>query len=260
MLDLSLEGRVAVITGGSKGIGKGIALRFAEHGADVALAARGEEDLNLVAKEIEALGRRAIAVPTDVQDQEQVQALIQRTVDELGGIDILVNNAGAAPFFSTIESLKASGFEKYFRTNFNSAFYATQAAAPHLQAKGKAACVINVASVAGFMATPGLSYYGTAKAALVSLTRTTAMEWASSGVRVNAIAPGWVESEMNSVARQDPAFTKGVVAQIPMGRWGTVEEIANIALFLASDAASFMTGSVVVADGGQTLLSLHGGH
>jgi NAD(P)-dependent dehydrogenase (short-subunit alcohol dehydrogenase family) len=260
MLDLSLEGKVAIITGGSKGIGKAVALRFAEHGADVALAARGEEDLNLVAKEVEGLGRRALAVPTDVQDQEQVQNLIDRTVAELGGIDVLVNNAGAAPFFSTIESLKPSGFEKYFRTNFHSAFFATQAAAPHLQAKGSRASVINVASVAGFIADPGLSYYGAAKAAMVSLTRTAALEWAGHGVRVNAIAPGWVESEMNAVARQDPAFTQNVISMIPLGRWGTPEEIANVALFLASDAAAFMTGSVVVIDGGQTLLALHGGH
>ena len=260
MLDLSLDGRVAIVTGGSKGIGKAIALRFAEHGADVAIAARGEEDLNLVAKEIEGLGRRALPVVTDVQDQPQVQNLVDRTAAELGGIDVLVNNAGAAPFFSTIESLKPSGFEKYFRTNFHSAFFATQAAATHLQSKGSRASVINVASVAGFIADPGLSYYGAAKAAMVSLTRTAALEWASSGVRVNAIAPGWVESEMNAVARQDPAFVQNVTNMIPLGRWGTVEEVANAALFLASDAASFMTGSVVVIDGGQTLLALHGGH
>jgi 2-deoxy-D-gluconate 3-dehydrogenase len=259
MLDLSLESRVAVVTGGSKGIGKAVALALAEHGADVAVAARGEEDLNLVAKEIEALGRRALPVPTDVTDQEQVQALVDRTVGELGGLDILVNNAGAAPFFSTIASLKASGFEKYFRTNFHSAFFATQAAAPHLLEKQKGS-VINVASIAGFMATPGLSYYGAAKAALVSLTRTTAQEWASSGIRVNAIAPGWVESEMNAQARQDPGFVKGVVDRIPMGRWGMPDEVAGVAVFLASDASSFMTGSVIVMDGGESLLALHGGH
>ena len=258
MLELSLEGKVAIVTGGSKGIGKAVALRFAEHGADVALAARGEEDLNLVAKEIESLGRRALAVPTDMMQRDQVQNLVDRTAAELGTVDVLVNNAGAAPFFSTIESLKDSGLEKYFRINFHSAFYATQAVAPILQAKS-AGSVINMASVAGFIATPGLSYYGTAKAALVSLTRTTAQEWAPYNIRVNAIAPGWVESEMNSGARQDESFTKNILSMIPLGRWGVPDDVANVALFLACDASSFMTGSVVVVDGGQTLTGL-GGH
>jgi NAD(P)-dependent dehydrogenase (short-subunit alcohol dehydrogenase family) len=113
--------------------------------------------------------------------------------------------------------------------------------------------------VAGFIATPGLSYYGTAKAALVSLTRTAAQEWAPYNIRVNAIAPGWVESEMNSGARQDESFTKNILSMIPLGRWGVPDDVANVALFLACDASAFMTGSVVVVDGGQTLTGL-GGH
>ena len=259
MLELSLEGKVAIVTGGSKGIGKAVALRLAEHGADVALAARGEEDLKLVAKEIESLGRRALAVPTDMMQRDQVQNLVDRTVAELGTVDVLVNNAGAAPFFSTIETLKLdSGLEKYFRINFHSAFYALQSVAPILQAKN-AGSVINMASVAGFIATPGLSYYGTAKAALISLTRTAAQEWAPYNIRVNAIAPGWVESEMNSGARQDESFTKNILSMIPLGRWGVPDDVANLALFLACDASSFMTGSIVVVDGGQTLTGL-GGH
>jgi NAD(P)-dependent dehydrogenase (short-subunit alcohol dehydrogenase family) len=251
-----LEGKVALVTGGSKGIGRGIALAFAEAGADVAIAARGPEALEKAAAEIEGTGRKALAVPTDMADPEQVQALVKRTTSELGTLDILVNNAGAAPFVSTVDSIRLEGFEKYFRINFMSAVYATQAAASVLLAKGEGASVINVASVAGFIASPGLTYYAGAKAALISFTRTVAQEWASAGVRVNAIAPGWVETEMNERAREDPAWAESIRGLVPMGRWGTPEDVSGVALFLASDAASYITGSVIVVDGGQTLASL----
>ena len=253
-----LEGKVALVTGGSKGIGRAIALALADAGADVALAARGAEALEKARGEVEERGRRAIAVPTDVADEEQVRALVERTANELGGIDVLVNNAGAAPFLSTVDSIRMSGFEKYFRINFMSAVFCTQAAAPHLLAKGGRANVINVASVAGTIASPGLTYYASAKAALINFTKTVAMEWASSGVRVNAIAPGWVETDMNEGARQSPEWHETIRSLIPMGRWAQAEEIASVALFLASDAASYMTGSVVVVDGGQTVTALSG--
>jgi 2-deoxy-D-gluconate 3-dehydrogenase len=253
-----LDGKVALVTGGSKGIGRAIALAYADAGADIALAARGAEALEKTAREVEERGRRAIFVPTDVADNEQVTALVERTTSELGGIDILVNNAGAAPFLSTVESIRLSGFEKYFRINFLSAVYCTQAAAKELMAKGEQACVVNVASVAGFIASPGLTYYASAKAALINFTKTVAREWAPHGVRVNAIAPGWIETEMNDAARQDPSWYDTIKSMIPMGRWGTAEEVASIALFLASDAARYMTGSVVVVDGGQTVTALTG--
>jgi NAD(P)-dependent dehydrogenase (short-subunit alcohol dehydrogenase family) len=251
-----LDGKVALITGGSKGIGRAIALSFAEAGADVAVAARGPEALDKTAREIEERGPRALAIPTDVSDPEQVQAMVDTATSELGGIDVLVNNAGAAPFFSTVESIRLEGFEKYFRINFLSALYATRAAGPALLKKGQGASVINIASVAAFIASPGLTYYSTAKAAMVNLTRTVAREWAGFGVRVNAIAPGWIETELNEGARQDPTFTETTRASIPLGRWGTAEEVAGVARFLASDAASFMTGSVVVVDGGQSVSNL----
>lgn len=252
-----LDGKVAIVTGGSKGIGKAIALALAEAGADVALAARSRENLDRAAAEVEGLGRRAVAVPTDVADAEQVTALVDRTVSELGTLDVLVNNAGGAPFLSTVEAMRLEGFDKYFRINFTSAFLCTRAAGPVLLEKGGGA-VVNVASVAGLIASPGLTYYASAKAALISLTRTVAQEWASSGIRVNAIAPGWIETDLNVGARQDPAFYESIRSQIPMGRWGRAEEVAAAARFLASDAASFMTGSVVVVDGGQTLTAAPG--
>jgi NAD(P)-dependent dehydrogenase (short-subunit alcohol dehydrogenase family) len=251
-----LDGKVALVTGGSKGIGRAIALALAEAGADVAIGARGQEALEKTAADIDGHGRRAVAVPTDMSDADQVRALVGRTTSELGGLDILVNNAGSAPFLSTVDSIRVEGFEKYFRINFMSAVFATQAAAPALTSKGEGASVINVASVAGFIASPGLTYYAGAKAAMISFTRTVAQEWASFGVRVNAVAPGWIETEMNERAREDPAWAESIRGLIPLGRWGTAEDVANVALFLASDRASFITGSVIVVDGGQTLSGL----
>ncbi|HEV8421585.1 MAG TPA: SDR family NAD(P)-dependent oxidoreductase [Actinomycetota bacterium] len=254
-----LQGKVAIVTGGSKGIGKAIGKAFAEAGASVALAARGEDDLQRTAKEIEASGGETLAVPTDVTDQGQVQALVDRAVERFGTLDILVNNAGAAPFMSTLDQIRLEGFEKYFRVNFTSAVLCTRAVAPVMLARGEGCAVLNVASVAGFIASPGLSYYASAKAALISLTRTVAQEWAPYRVRVNALAPGWVQTDMNEPARQMiPEFNRRVLESIPLGRWGTADDVAGAALFLCSPAASFITGSVLIVDGGQTLSTLTG--
>jgi NAD(P)-dependent dehydrogenase (short-subunit alcohol dehydrogenase family) len=258
MAEAVLQGKTAIITGGSKGIGKAIAQAFSGAGAAVALAARGPADLERTAKQIEASGGRALAVPTDVTDPEQAQSLVDRTVAELGTVDILVNNAGAAPFLSTLDQIRLEGFDKYFRLNFNGAVHCTKAVASVLLPKGEG-CVLNVASVAGFIASPGLTYYASAKAALISFTRTMAQEWAAYRVRVNALAPGWIETEMNEPARQMiPEFNRRVLDSIPLGRWGTPEDVAGAALFMCSPAASFITGSVLVVDGGQTLSALTG--
>ena len=256
-MQLSLDGQVAIVTGGSKGIGRAIALAFAEAGADVALAARGEEDLKQTAKEVEAIGRQALPLVTDVSDATQVKNLIDSTVREFGTFDILVNNAGAAPFLSSVDQMRLEGFDKYFRINFFSAMYATHAAAPTLLSKGSG-CVLNVASVGGYIASPGLPYYAPAKAAMINLTKLTAREWAPAGVRVNALAPGWIETPMNEGACQSPEFTEGVLSGIPLGRWGQPADVAGAALFLCSSAASYITGSVLVVDGGQTLSILLG--
>ena len=255
MFEHTLDGKAAIVTGGSKGIGLSIALAMADAGASVALAARGEDDLQRAAAAVEAAGGRALTVPTDVSDPEAVRNLVERTAEAFGSIDILVNNAGAAPFMSTLDRMQESGFEKYFRINFMGAVYCSKAVAPLMLSAG-AGCVVNVASVAGLIASPGLTYYSTAKAALINLTKTTAREWASSGVRVNAVAPGWIETDMNQGAREFPEFLQSTLASIPLGRWGRTEDVAPAVVFLCTPAASFITGSVVVIDGGQTTTSL----
>jgi NAD(P)-dependent dehydrogenase (short-subunit alcohol dehydrogenase family) len=247
----SLEGKVAVVTGASRGIGRAVALGLARAGADVAVAARTESDLETLVKEIESEGRRAIAVPTDVTDRGQIESLLTRAQDELGPVKVLVNNAGGTRFMAPITSLRPEGWDKAMRLNLDSVFHATQLAAQQMVGTGGGS-IIQVASVAGIMGSPGLSFYSAAKGAVRLMTQSVAKELAQSNVRVNCIAPGWVATDLNSNLREDEASDKFVTDMIPMGRWGQVDEIVGGTVFLASDASSFVTGSTLVIDGGQT--------
>ena len=253
--DFTLRGRSAIVTGGSKGIGLAIARAFVGAGASVAVCARGKEALDGAVAELSSDGGRAIGVQADATDPSGVQAVVDRCVEEFGTVDILVNNAGAAPFMSTIDSIRPDGFEKYFRINFMSAVHFLRAVGPVFMARQEG-CVLNIASVAGFIASPGLTYYASAKAGIISLTRTVSREWAGVHVRVNALAPGWIETDMNEGARQNPEFLRTTMASIPLGRWGVPADVAAAAVFLCSPAASWITGTVLVVDGGQTTSSL----
>jgi 2-deoxy-D-gluconate 3-dehydrogenase len=248
----SLSGKAAVVTGASRGIGRAIAIGLARAGADVAVAARSEADLETLVKEIDSEGRKGLAVPTDVTDRAQIEALMDKAATELGGLDVLVNNAGGTRFMAPITALRPEGWDKAMRLNLDSVFHSTQLAAQKMVETGKGGSIIQIASVAGIMGSPGLSFYSAAKGAVRLMTQSVAKELAQSNVRVNSIAPGWVATDLNSNLREDESSNKFVVDMIPMGRWGEAEEIVGGAVFLASEAASFVTGTTLVIDGGQT--------
>jgi NAD(P)-dependent dehydrogenase (short-subunit alcohol dehydrogenase family) len=242
-----LTGKTALITGASRGIGAAIAAAFVAAGAKVALNSRGEERLRATADEVGG----ALVLPGDVTDQETARAVVAGAIDGLGQLDVVVNNVGGNGVMVPFPQLRFPGWTKVMRLNVESAVHVLQAAGPHLLER-RTGSVINVASVAGLSATPAMAQYGASKAALISLTRTLAVEWASTGVRVNALCPGWTATDLNRTLWENEEVYAGLTATIPMGRWAKAEEMTGPAVFLASDASSFMTGQTLVVDGGQT--------
>jgi NAD(P)-dependent dehydrogenase (short-subunit alcohol dehydrogenase family) len=246
-----LAGRRALITGASRGIGRSIALLFAECGADIAIAARNAEMLDAVGVEIRAGGRRCTVMACDITDEQAPHRIMTQVLSDLGGLDILVNNAGGNSFMAPLQTMRLSGWRKAMDLNLDSAVRLTQAALPAL-IESPAGSIVNVASVAGVRSAPFMSHYGAAKAAMISLTASLAIELAPEAVRVNALVPGWIDTDLTNFLRADEAIEDKVLADVPLARWGRAEEIAEAALFLASDASSFMTGQQLVIDGGLT--------
>ena len=245
---LRLDGRTALVTGASRGIGRQAALTLAAAGATVVLAARSVEDL----AEVAAAARRAgapdaVVAVTDVLDEAAVEAAVTTAVEGTGRLDILVNVAGGQGFTAYVADTRTEGWDKVFNLNLRSMFVGCRAAMGHLAPGGS---IVNVASIAGFTASPGLAAYGAAKAGVIALTRTLAVEAAPHGVRVNCLAPGWIRTELTSRMWSDPETSRALVAQIPLGRWADVEELAGPLLLLASDAGSYITGATLVVDGG----------
>ncbi|HLF69388.1 MAG TPA: SDR family NAD(P)-dependent oxidoreductase [Actinomycetota bacterium] len=250
-IELSLEGKVALVTGASRGIGRAIAVAFGAHGAAVSVSARNVEDLEQTAKLVEEAGGRALVVPCDVTQTDQVEAMVHQTISGLGGLEIIVNNAGGTRFMSPLAAMREDGWNKVIDLNLTSVFRVCKAVAPHLieQKKGS---VINISSIDGVEPTPLRANYSAAKAGVIALTRVLSQEWAELGIRVNTISPGAVSTEIWGSLIEDEHFVKMVTDRIPMKRWATPEEIASTAVYLASDAASYVTGANFIVDGGST--------
>lgn len=247
----SLEGSVAVVTGGSRGIGEEIAVAMAEAGADVVPVARSEDALRETTKQIEETGSETLLCPQDVTDHDGIERLFDKVENQIGGVDILVNNAGVNPYFGNTNELDAETWEHIFAVNVQGAFTCAQQFGRRIAERGGTGSLINVSSVGGVVALPYQTPYTASKHATVGLTKCLAVEWAPD-IRVNALAPGYVKTEFTEGVRENESIREDILADIPQGRFAEPEEIATSAVYLASDAAAYVTGEVHLADGGMT--------
>lgn len=246
----NLEGKVAVITGASRGIGRAIAETFAAAGAAVVVSSRKQEAVDAVAEAIRTQGGQALAVAAHTGNSEAVGHLIARAVETFGGLDILVNNAATNPHFGPLLTAEESHWHKILDVNVVGYFRTVKAAVPHMQARGGGK-IINIASIAGLTPLEGMGVYSASKAAVIMLTRALALELAPVNIQVNAIAPGLVKTRFSQALWDNPALSEKVLATIPAKRMASPEEIAAAALYLASPASDFITGEALVLDGGQ---------
>ena len=251
-VDFSLQDRVAIITGGSKGIGRAIALAFAEHGADIAIVARGAEALEKTRKEIEAVGRRCVAVEADLANEDDWPRIVELTVKAFGGVDILVNNAATAAGYGPIVNTDGAAWDTVMRVNLKASFYLSTLCRTHMLKRGGGS-VIHVTSNEAVRPSFGIGCYSVSKGALVTLTQVCAKEWALDQIRVNCIAPGLIRTEL--AAGLVRMVEKSGVYPNPMRRIGEPNEIAGLALYLASPAGKYATGQNFVVDGGELVLA-----
>jgi NAD(P)-dependent dehydrogenase (short-subunit alcohol dehydrogenase family) len=244
-----LQERVAIVTGGGTGIGRAIALELAELGADVVVASRDPQHLEPTAAEIRARGRRALAIQTDIRLPSQIEALAEQTVAQLGKIDIHINNAGGQ-YPAPAEDLSVEGWRSVIDLNLSGTFYCAQAIARRMM-RSSGGVIVNIVGTFGLRAAPGLAHSAAARAGVINLTRTLALEWAKYNIRVNAVAPGVVMTE-GALAEMliRPDALENIERVIPLKRLGTPEDIAHVVTFLVSDAAAYITGETIAADGG----------
>ncbi|MGE0718949.1 MAG: SDR family NAD(P)-dependent oxidoreductase, partial [Alphaproteobacteria bacterium] len=243
--------KVAFVTGASSGLGRHFATTLAAAGARVVLAARRKDRLHALAREIGEAGGHAMSVALDVVDPESIAAAVARATEAMGPIDVLVNNSGVATSRSALETT-AEEWDSTLDTNLRGAFLMAQAVARDLVARGRGGAIVNIASVTAFRTAGQLSAYAASKAGLVHLTRVLALEWARHRIRVNAVAPGYIETDINRTFFATPAG-EAVIRRIPQRRLGKPEDLDGALLLLASDAGAYMTGSVITVDGGHVV-------
>ncbi len=250
--NFELNGKVAIVTGGSRGIGRSIALALAEHGASVVVTARKAPDIESVVQEIESSGGQALGVEGNVRDTAGLEAIVQKTVGRFGRIDILVNNAGTNPVFGDILDLEERAWDTVMNTNVKAPWLLCKLVAKQMKEQGQGGAIINVSSSGGTRSSRGLGSYSVSKAALIMLTRVLAAELGRFNIRVNAIAPGIIKTEFSRALWDNPEILGPAMRTTPLGRVAEADETAGTVVFLASDAASYISGQTIVQDGGQS--------
>ncbi|MCU0355746.1 MAG: glucose 1-dehydrogenase [Cytophagales bacterium] len=252
MVSFDLTGKIAIVTGASKGIGESIAKLLAQAGAQVVVSSRKQESVDEVAREIIRAGGKAVGVAAHVGDMAQLKTLFERTMDTYGGVDIVVNNAAANPVFGPVQDCDTAAFDKIMDVNVKAPFELGKLVHPVMKQRGGGS-VINISSVEGLHPSPGLGIYSVSKSAMLMLTKVMAKEWGGDNIRVNAICPGLIKTKFSQALWENEKMLRHFMQMTPLARMGTTDEIAGLALFLASDFSSYCTGAVFTADGGTTV-------
>jgi dehydrogenase/reductase SDR family protein 4 len=252
IVNFSLEGKVALVSGGSRGIGRACALAFAENGADVVVSSRKLADLDAVAEEIKARGRKGMAVASHIAKVEESANLVEKVKAEFGRIDILVNNAGTNPYFGPIIDAEEWAWDTTMSVNLKGPFILSQLVARVMREQG-GGTIINTASVGGMRPGQMQGIYSITKAGLIMLTKVMATEWGKYNIRVNAIAPGVIRTRLSEALWKEPAVGEAATKRTALGRLGEPEDVAGAVLYLASDASSYVTGETIVISGGSTV-------
>jgi NAD(P)-dependent dehydrogenase (short-subunit alcohol dehydrogenase family) len=248
----SLDGKIALVTGGTRGIGKAIAIAFARAGASVVVVSRKQEAVDATVAELRAVGPGAAGIACNVSKDDEALAMVAQAAAAFGGLDVLVNNAAVNPVFGPVENTSPGAFDKIIAVNVRAPFEIAKAVRPYFLARG-AGAIVNISSIGGVSPETGLGIYSVSKAALISLTQVMAREWGKDHIRANAICPGLIKTDFSSTLWQNEDILKHMMRGQAIARLGQPEDIASLALFLASDAAAFCTGAVYMADGGYTI-------
>jgi len=247
---MRLQGKVALVTGGARGIGREISLLFAKEGADIVIGDVNLAEAEKTAAEIKALGRKALALPLDVTSFEKVQEAVNKILDNLGKIDILINNAGITKDGLMLR-MQDADWDAVINVNLKGTFNCTKAVS-RVMLKQKSGRIVNIASIIGIIGNPGQANYAASKAGIIALTKTTAKELASRAIIVNAVAPGFIQTDMT--AKLPEELKQKMLASIPLAKLGLPQDVANACLFLSSDDAAYITGQVLVVDGGMVMV------
>ena len=246
-----LDNKVAIVTGASKGIGEAMARGLAEFGAKVVISSRKRESVDAVAESFQNDGLEAIAIAANMGNVEEAQTLIDQTVDAYGGIDIIINNAAANPVFGPIQNTEERTFDKILDVNLKGPFELCKKAYPILKQRGGGS-IINISSIGGLTPERGIGIYSVSKAGLINLTKAMAQDWGADNIRVNAICPGLIKTKFSEALWGNEPILDRFLQQIPLNRVGTSDDVAGLAVYLASDAAAYCTGGVYLIDGGYT--------